>query len=173
MELNLNTWLVGLSVDVGGTEMMVYYLISATDLAHAEAGVLEMGRTWWPALQREDDRHRWEYAAGVVWFNSIILLDDVENSILRGLKFLDAWTVTGSTDMPVLRDEWGNDWRDITRCLKYRAGRLPGTSGRKKDVALLRIHAAHGAGISTARSQCAAPGRTRDGRLFRSCPASL
>jgi len=106
MERNLNTWLAGLSVDVGGTEMMVYYLISATDLEHAEAGVLEMGRTWWPALQREDDRHRWEYAAGVVWFNNIIL---------RGLKFLDAWTVTGSTDMPVLRDEWGNDWRDITR----------------------------------------------------------
>ncbi|EDW8877065.1 TPA: hypothetical protein H2V16_002536 [Salmonella enterica] len=47
MELNLNTWLVGLSVDVGGTEMMVYYLISATGLEHAEAGVLEMGRTWW------------------------------------------------------------------------------------------------------------------------------
>lgn len=115
MELNLNTWLVGLSVDVGGTEMMVYYLVSATDLAQAEAGVMEMGRTWWPALQREDDRHRREYAAGVVWFNSIILLDDVENSILRGLKFLDARNVTGSTDAPVLRDEWGNDWRDITR----------------------------------------------------------
>ncbi|HFV9933110.1 TPA: hypothetical protein ACIAPS_002800 [Salmonella enterica subsp. enterica serovar Bovismorbificans] len=113
---NINdTWLVGLSVDVNGTEMMVYYLVSATDLEHAEAGVLEMGRTWWPSLQREDDQHRWEYAAGVVWFNSIILLDDVENSILRGLKFLDAWTVTGSTDAPVLRDEWGNDWRDITR----------------------------------------------------------
>lgn len=77
--------------------------------------VLEMGRTWWPSLQREDDRHRWEYAAGVVWFNSIILLDDVENSILRGLKFLDAWNVTGTTDAPVLRDEWENDWRDITR----------------------------------------------------------
>ncbi|EMC1835509.1 hypothetical protein QG935_004668, partial [Salmonella enterica] len=68
-----------------------------------------------PSLKREDDRHRWEYETGVVWFNSIILLDDVENSILRGLKFLDAWTVTGSTDAPVLRDEWGNDWRDITR----------------------------------------------------------
>ena len=82
---------------------------------HAEAGVLEMGRTWWPSLRREDDRHRWEFPEGVVWFNSIILLDDVENSILRGLKFLDAWTVTGSTDMPRLHDEWGNDWRDITR----------------------------------------------------------
>ncbi len=113
---NINdTWLVGLSVDVGVTEMMVHYLVSATDLAHAEAGVLEMGRTWWPSLQREDDRHRWEYPEGVVWFNSIILLDDVENVILRGLKFPDAWTVTGSTDAPVLRDEWGNDWRDITR----------------------------------------------------------
>ncbi|EDM7409277.1 hypothetical protein CWG93_18780 [Salmonella enterica subsp. enterica serovar Sandiego] len=89
--------------------------ISATDLAQAEAGVMEMGRTWWPALKREDDRHRWEYPGGVVWFNSIVLLDDVENSILRGLKFLDAWTVTGAPDAPVLREEWGNDWRDITR----------------------------------------------------------
>ncbi|EJE9730198.1 TPA: hypothetical protein ACWV6T_005247 [Salmonella enterica subsp. enterica serovar Muenchen] len=113
---NINdTWLVGLSVDDDGTEMMVYYLVSASDLSLAEAGVLEMGRTWWTSLQREDDRHRWEYPEGVVWFNSIILLDDVENVILRGLKFLDAWTVTGSTDAPVLRDEWGNDWRDITR----------------------------------------------------------
>ncbi|EDJ8987497.1 hypothetical protein GFI10_25845 [Salmonella enterica subsp. diarizonae] len=115
MELNLNTWLVGLSVDVGGTEMMVYYLISATGLEHAEAGVLEMGRTWWPALQREDDRHRWEYAAGVVWFNSIILLDDVENSILRGLKFLDAWIISGTPESPVITDEYGDNWLDYTR----------------------------------------------------------
>ncbi|MGP7886203.1 hypothetical protein ACSSQN_028475, partial [Raoultella planticola] len=28
---------------------MVYYLVSATDLEQAEAGVLEMGRTWWPS----------------------------------------------------------------------------------------------------------------------------
>lgn len=45
METYLNTWLAGLSVDVDGTEMMVYYLVSATDLAQAEAGVMEMGRT--------------------------------------------------------------------------------------------------------------------------------
>ncbi|EJI4859022.1 hypothetical protein RTS15_005238 [Salmonella enterica] len=115
METHLNTWLVGLSVEVDGTEMMVYYLVSATGLEHAEAGVMEMGRTWWPTLKREDDRHRWEYPGGVVWFNSIILLDDLETSILRGLKFLDAWTVTGAPDAPVLCDEWGDDWRDITR----------------------------------------------------------
>ncbi|EBP4586248.1 hypothetical protein JYL57_004322 [Salmonella enterica subsp. enterica serovar Typhimurium] len=66
-----DTWLVGLSVEIEGTEMMVHYLISATDLAQAEAGVMEMARTW--------------------------------------------WTVTGSTDVPRLHDEWGNDWRDITR----------------------------------------------------------
>ncbi|EHC95634.1 putative cytoplasmic protein [Salmonella enterica subsp. enterica serovar Urbana str. R8-2977] len=100
METYLNTWLAGLNVDVDGTEMMVYYLVSATDLAQAEAGVMEMGRTWWPALKREDDRYRWEYPGGVVWFDSIVLLDDVENSILRGLKFLDAWTVTGAPTRP-------------------------------------------------------------------------
>ncbi|EJR7832697.1 TPA: hypothetical protein H2W97_004020 [Salmonella enterica] len=111
----MNTWLAGLGVEVDGTEMMVHHLITATDLEHAESGIMEMGRTWWPELKREDDRHRWEYPGGVVWFNSITLLDDVENSILRGLKFLDAWTVTGTPDAPVLRDEWGNDWRDITR----------------------------------------------------------
>ncbi|EJF0242741.1 hypothetical protein M6B04_004670 [Salmonella enterica subsp. enterica serovar Liverpool] len=111
----MNTWLAGLSVEVDGTEMMVHHLITATDLEHAESGIMEMGRTWWPELKREDDRHCWEYPGGVVWFNSITLLDDVENSILRGLKFLDAWTVTGTPDAPVLRDEWGNDWRDITR----------------------------------------------------------
>lgn len=61
MESHLNIWLVGLSVDVD-----VYYLISASDLVQAEAGVLEMGRTWWPSLQREDDRHRWEYPEGVI-----------------------------------------------------------------------------------------------------------
>ncbi|EOC9343922.1 hypothetical protein ACJCHQ_004666, partial [Salmonella enterica] len=59
--------------------------------------------------------YSWRWPHGDVWFNSIILLDDVETSILRGLKFLDAWTVTGVPDVPVLRDEWGNDWRDITR----------------------------------------------------------
>ncbi|MDT8885857.1 hypothetical protein RBG07_25440 [Klebsiella aerogenes] len=111
----MNTWLVGFAVEIAGTEMMVYHLIAATDLEEAEAGVIAMGRTWWPALKGEDNRHRWEYAAGVVWFNSIIMLDDVENNILRGLKFLDAWTVIGSPDVPLLRDEWGIDWRDITR----------------------------------------------------------
>jgi hypothetical protein len=90
----MNTWLVGLSVDIDGVEMMVHHLLTATDLAQAESGIMAMGRTWWPSLKREDDRHRWQYPQGVVWFNSIILLDDVENSILRGLKFLDVWVIS-------------------------------------------------------------------------------
>ncbi|EBC8249457.1 hypothetical protein LAY59_22150 [Escherichia coli] len=111
----MNTWLVGFAVEAGDVEMMVYHLITATDPEYAESGAIEMGRTWWSSLKREDERHRWEYPGGVVWFNSIVQLGDVENSILRGLKFLDAWTVTGAQDAPELRDEWGNDWRDITR----------------------------------------------------------
>lgn len=111
----MNTWLVGMSVEVDGVEMMVNFLVSAPDLASAETGIQAMGRTWWPTLSREDDGHRWQYPLGVVWFNSIILLDDVENSVLRGLKFLDAWGVAGTSDAPVITDEYGNDWRDITR----------------------------------------------------------
>ena len=111
----MKTWLVGLSIDIDGVEMLVHHLLTATDLEQAESGIMEMGRTWWPSLKREDDRHRWEYPQGVVWFNSIVLLDDAENSILRGLKFLDVWVISGKPDAPVITDEYGNDWRDITR----------------------------------------------------------
>ncbi len=111
----MNTWLVGFAVEISGVEMMVHHMISATSLAQAESGAIQMGRTWWDSLLREDDRHRWQYPDGVVWFNSIILLDDVESRILRGLKFMDTWAATGVTDTPGLCDEYGNDWRDITR----------------------------------------------------------
>ncbi|CAH3981136.1 TPA: hypothetical protein ACGZOG_004809 [Klebsiella pneumoniae] len=111
----MNNWLIGMSVDVDDVEMMVNFIVCAPDLEHAETGIQAMGRTWWPALSRENDGHRWQYPQGVVWFNSIILLDDVENSILRGLKFLDAWVISGTASAPVITDEYGNDWRDITR----------------------------------------------------------
>lgn len=111
----MNNWLTGMSVEVDGVEMMVNFLVSAPDLEHAETGIQAMGRTWWPALSREDDGHRWQYPQGVVWLNSIILLDEGENSILRGLRFLDAWVISGSPDAPVISDEYGNDWRDMTR----------------------------------------------------------
>nr|WP_241390594.1 MULTISPECIES: hypothetical protein [Yersiniaceae] len=51
----------------------------------------------------------------IVWFNSILLLDDVENTILRGLKFLDTWIVSGTPGSPVVRDEYAGDWLDYTR----------------------------------------------------------
>jgi hypothetical protein len=53
----MKTWLVGLSIDIDGVEMMVHHLLTATDLEQAESGIMEMGRTWWPSLKREDDRH--------------------------------------------------------------------------------------------------------------------
>ncbi|ENZ2854957.1 hypothetical protein ACK1QH_004547 [Salmonella enterica] len=81
----------------------------------AEAGAMMMGRTWWENGKTVHEGYSWRWPHSDVWFNNIVLLDDVENSILRGLKFPDAWTATGAPDAPVLRDEWGNDWRDITR----------------------------------------------------------
>lgn len=111
----MNNWLVGMSVDVDDVEMMVNFIVCAPDLEHAGTGIQAMGCSWWPALIRENDGHRWQYRQGVVWFNSIVLLDDVENSILRGLKFLDVWVISGTQDVPVITYEYGNDWRDITR----------------------------------------------------------
>lgn len=111
----MNTWLVGFAVEIDATEIMTYMLIQAESPAMAEAGAMRMGCTWWPECQKDDNGHRWIYSVGIIWFNSIVLLDDIDVAVLRGLKFLDAWTVTGAPDAPVLRDEWGNDWRDITR----------------------------------------------------------
>ncbi|EHH0467249.1 hypothetical protein J7B01_004849 [Salmonella enterica] len=111
----MNTWLVGLRVDIDDTEMMVYHMVSAENPELAEAGAMMMGRNWWEDGKAIHEGYSWRWPQGDVLFNSIVLLDDVENSILRGLKFIDAWTVTGAPDAPVLRDEWGNDWRDITR----------------------------------------------------------
>ena len=67
----------------------------------------------------ERDFYRWAWQALKNEYRraqiSIILLDDVENIILRGLKFLDVWVISGKPDAPVITDEYGNDWRDITR----------------------------------------------------------
>ncbi|EJF4177012.1 hypothetical protein MYZ25_004164 [Salmonella enterica] len=115
METHLNTWLAGFAVEIGGVEMMAYHMVSAENPELAEAGAMMMGRNWWEDGKAIHKGYSWRWPQGDVWFNSIVLLDDVENSILRGLKFIDAWTVTGAPDAPVLRDEWGNDWRDITR----------------------------------------------------------
>lgn len=111
----MTTWLTGFIVEIKGVEMFVYHLIAAESQEKADAGATAMGRTWWADLQEEEGGHRWRYPQGQIWLNSVIPLRDVDNTILRGLKLLDAWTVTGAPDAPELRDEWGNDWRDITR----------------------------------------------------------
>lgn len=110
----MNTWLVGFYMETSGVEMATHVLIQAESLALAEAGALYMGRTWWPEC-RSGEEYTWQYPDGIVWFNSILLLDDVENTLLRGLKFLDAWVINGTVASPIVRDEQGDDWLDYTR----------------------------------------------------------
>lgn len=111
----MNTWLVGFAVEISGVEMMVYHMVSAQTPELAEAGAMMMGRNWWEDGKTVHEGYSWRWPCGSVWFNSIILLDDVENSIVRGLEFLDTWPVTGTVDEPIICDEYGNDWREITR----------------------------------------------------------
>ncbi|WP_368758728.1 hypothetical protein [Klebsiella oxytoca] len=111
----MTTWLMGFAVEIGGVEMMVYHLVGAENLALAESGAMTMGSTWWDDGITVHEGYSWRWPQGDVWFNSIIQLDGVEDHLLRNLKFLDAWKVTGTTDKPVICDEYGNDWRDITR----------------------------------------------------------
>lgn len=83
----MNTWLIGVDIEVSALEFPAYFLIQAESLALAEAGVVYMGRTG-GRNARKSDGCRWAYRSGKsVWFNSITLLDDVESSILQGLKF--------------------------------------------------------------------------------------
>ncbi|MFV4848076.1 hypothetical protein NMD69_17180 (plasmid) [Edwardsiella tarda] len=111
----MNTWLVGFVVEIDGTEIMAYMLIQAESLELAEAASMLMGCTWWPACQKNDNGYRWIYSCGIIWFTSITLLDDGENSILRGLKFLDTWVIGGVPESPVIQDDYGNDWCDCRR----------------------------------------------------------
>ncbi|CFB71329.1 TPA: hypothetical protein ACLFOO_004353 [Yersinia enterocolitica] len=111
----MNTWLVGFNTEISGVEVATHVLIQAESLTIAEAAAMYMGCTWWPDLQKDDGGYRWQFPGGIVWFNSILLLDDVENTILHGLKFLDTWIVSGTPESPVVRDEFAGDWFDYTR----------------------------------------------------------
>ncbi|EEH0277003.1 hypothetical protein PV619_003764 [Salmonella enterica] len=109
-----DTWLVGFSTEISGVEVATHMLISAASLVMAESAAVYMGRTWWAECQ-EDHEYCWLYPGGVVWFNSIILLDDVENRILRGLKFLDTWIISGTPGSPIIIDDYGESWLNYTR----------------------------------------------------------
>ena len=112
----MNTWLIGVDIDVSDLEFPAYFLIQAESLALAEAGVVYMGRTWWPENQEESDGCRRTYRSGKpVSFNSITLLDDVESSILQGLKFLDVWVVTGDLTRPRVQNQFNEHWEEFTR----------------------------------------------------------
>ena len=111
----MNTWLTGFRTEVSCIETDVYVLIEAESLALAEAGAMSMGQTWWPDVEEGSEDYSWRYPGSTVWFSSILQLDDVENTVLRELKFLDAWCVTGTPEWPVIRDRFDMDWREYTR----------------------------------------------------------
>jgi hypothetical protein len=111
----MNTWLVGFNTEISGVDVATHVLIEAENLAMAEAAAMYMGRTWWPELQKDDNGYRWRYPGGIVWFNSILLSGDVENTVLRGLKFLDVWRGSGTAESLAVRDEYGDDWMAHSR----------------------------------------------------------
>lgn len=111
----MNIWLAGFQTEITNIETDVHVLIDAEDLVMAEAGAMHMGRTWWPDFKEDDSGHRWAYPDGTVWFSIIILLDEVESSVLKGLKFLDTWSITGTQERPVVMDNYDNYWEEYTR----------------------------------------------------------
>lgn len=112
----MNTWLIGVDIEVSDLEFPSYFLIQAESLTLAEAGVVYMGGTWWQECLEQSDGCRWGYRSGKsVWFNSITLLDDVESSILQGLKFLDVWVVTGDLTSPRVQNQFNEQWEEFTR----------------------------------------------------------
>lgn len=112
----MNTWLIGVDIDVSDLEFPSHFLIQSETLELAEAGVIYMGSTWWDECLEESDSCRWVYRSGrSVWLHSITLLDDAESSILQGLKFLDTWIVTGDTKTPSVRSRFDEHWSEFTR----------------------------------------------------------
>lgn len=112
----MNTWLIGVDIEVSDLEFPAYFLIQAESLTLAEAGVVYMGSTWWQECLEESDGCRWSFRSGkAVWFNSITLLDDAESSILQGLKFLDTWIVAGDEINLRVQNLFNEHWEEFTR----------------------------------------------------------
>lgn len=108
-------WLVSFDTKIAGIETDTHLLIRGDSLDIVEQGVKFMGSTWWTELQQEQDGHWWCFEEGEVWFSAIVRLDDVEFTILQGLKFLSLWHVSGTPESLKVEDEFGHSWRDYTR----------------------------------------------------------
>lgn len=88
-------------------------LLSGQDFKLAEAACERMCETRWPpecpvCLQGCD----WQFDRGSIWLESTVLHDDREAETLGGLRFLDEWIVSGSSQAPVICDREGNRWED-------------------------------------------------------------
>lgn len=76
---------------------------------------MSIGQTWWPDVEEGSYDYIWRYPRCTAWFSSILQLDDVENIVLRGLKFLDTWQIIGTPEWPAIRDRFDMDWLDDSR----------------------------------------------------------
>lgn len=108
-------WLVSFDIKTAGVETDKHLLVQADCLAMAERGVKQMGATWWPELQQDEGGHWWCFDQGEVWFSALTLLEDVEFSLLQGLRFLSLWQVSETPDGVILRDVFGHCWQDHRR----------------------------------------------------------
>lgn len=111
----MNTWLVGFDVDICGSEMSAYIIVQSESQPLAESGVILMGQTWWRDNIPSSDDYCWMYPDKIVWFKSIQMLDDMESSVLRGLKFIDTCEIIGTPEYPVVIDSVGNHWQEFSR----------------------------------------------------------
>lgn len=108
-------WLISFDIKTARVETEKHLIVQADCLAIAERGVKRMGANWWPELQQDEGGHWWCFEQGEVWFSAITLLDDVEFSLLKGLKFLSLWLVSETSDGVIVRDEFDQGWQDYQR----------------------------------------------------------
>ncbi|WP_115160133.1 hypothetical protein [Serratia fonticola] len=108
-------WLISFNTKVDGVETDRHLILQGPSLDIAERAVRFMGNTWWPGQGREDGGHWWCFEQGEVWFSAIVLLDDVEFSVLRGLKFLNLWHAHETPAGVTARDEFGYSWSNYSR----------------------------------------------------------
>ena len=110
----MNIWLVTFQVEKDGVEYEHHLLLRGADLPVAQAACEFMGETWWRGARPICSQGcYWTYLYGSVWLSAITLLGDAEAQTLSGLKFLEAWCVTGTATALTVRDEQDNQWEDF------------------------------------------------------------
>lgn len=109
----MNVWLISYQEEAGSTSHEYHMLLRGKDFPQAETACELIGEYWWPPERPVCSQGcYWQFDRGSVWLKSIVLLDEMEAEILTGLRFLDEWWASGSTNAPLICDREGNHWKD-------------------------------------------------------------